>query len=77
MSLDRTVSHSQKISPFQQTIKLAVKPKSGESFAGAGPKPKVTQKIGDLNSANQQQTPGLVSGFCLFVLWLHRLNGAR
>jgi hypothetical protein len=51
MSLDRTVSHSQKISPFQQTIKLAVKPKSGEPFAGAGPKPKEPPQIGDLNSS--------------------------
>jgi hypothetical protein len=50
MSLDRTVSHSQKISPFQQTIKLAVKPKSGESIAGAGPKPKEPPQIGDFNS---------------------------
>jgi hypothetical protein len=30
-------------------------PKPGESFAGAGLKPKEPPQIGDLNSANQQQ----------------------
>ncbi|MBK9784721.1 MAG: hypothetical protein IPP59_11300 [Betaproteobacteria bacterium] len=62
IDLDRSDSHSQKISPFQQTIKLAAVT-IGEPFVVLfGPKNRRNWRF---EFSNQQQTPGRVSAFHL------------